>query len=99
MIILEINPLHGYTGNPKRLEGASGKDPEQAFGQLTKSKTDAEDIKAQGNKKALASRTRKAGEGQLVRIGTIDVDEDGGEHPPVFHTLPDGTMGRLLAIA
>lgn len=101
MFILNVNPLQGYTGTPQRLESTSGKDPEQAFGELTKSSQDAEDIKAQSSKKALKSRGRKAAEGQLVYIGPVNVNEEGDRRPYSVLVDPDGHIisGRLLAVA
>ncbi|MBI1858668.1 MAG: hypothetical protein HYR97_06115 [Candidatus Melainabacteria bacterium] len=71
---MTVNPISPNTGQPQQIGAASGKDPEQAFGELTKSKSQADEAK--NSKRAIARRAGKIDNLRKTVGLDFDMDED-----------------------
>lgn len=100
---MTVNPIVPNSGQPQQITSTSGKDAEQAFGELTKSKSyDSEELKKATSEKTRLTRTKKADKKSKHLSLFLVSDEGTPEEEAVYRTvMVDGAMFtlRLLAVA
>lgn len=101
---MTVNPIVPSPSNqPQQVQSALGKDAEQAFGELTKSKSyNSEELQKATTERTRLTRTKKS-DRTKKNLSLFLVSDDGElEEEPVYRTvMVDGIMFtlRLLAIA
>lgn len=108
---MTVNPIIPNSGNQSQSQqvgNTAGKDPEQAFSQLTKSGQQADEYKDEVDKqvreRTRLTRSKKSDKSKSNNLALLMVSEDGksAEEEPVYRTIMvDGVMFtlRLLAVA
>ena len=99
--------LPGQSQPPQHISGAKGKDGEQAFHDLARSKGNTPDELAQATDKRINLTRGKRGERTTKRTSLFlvkDEDENELEEEAIYYTVLDPTTGqimtlRLLAVA